>query len=240
VPLPASKAKRGSAQVLGLLIAAGVCFVAFLLIERFVAAEPILPLGMTRNQVFAAGALLNLTMNMALLALMVYISLFVQGVLGQSATNSGVVVTPLTVTIMLAAILGGQLVRWSKRYQWVICIGAVVFTVGAFLMTCLTETSSPLTVTRNMVVLGIGVGLALPILTIAVQNAIPSTQLGAGTGAMSYLRSLGSTLGVAVVGTIVNNTAASELARRLSPAARQLPLRQREEEPARQEMIAEV
>jgi EmrB/QacA subfamily drug resistance transporter len=212
----------GSPQVVGMLIAAGVLFVAFLIIERF-AAEPILPLRLTRNQVFAAGALLNLTTNMALLAMVVYIPLYIQGVLGQSATNSGVVATPLTITIMLIAILNGLLVSKIGRYHWAVMLGSVVLLFGAFLLTAITPSISPVIVVRDMVVIGVGIGMTLPILSIAVQNAVPQSQLGAGTGAMNYLRSLGSTLGVAVIGTVVNNTFASEMPKRLPQAASRLP-----------------
>jgi EmrB/QacA subfamily drug resistance transporter len=211
-----------SPQVIGTLAGAGALFLCFVVVERF-AAEPILPLGMARNQVFAAGALLSLTANMALLALLVYIPLFVQGVLGQSATHSGVVVTPLTIAVTIAAVLSGLLVARSGRYQWVVVLGAVVFASGAFLMTRVGLTTQPVAITRNMVVLGLGVGMMLPVLNTAVQNAIPREQLGAGTGAISYLRSLGSTLGVAVIGAVVTNTVTGELPRRLPPAARQLP-----------------
>ncbi len=212
----------GSPQVVGVLTAAGALFVVFLVNER-VAAEPILPLRLARNQVFAASALLSLTMNMALLALLVYIPLYIQGVLGQSATNSGVVTTPLTLSIMLGAILSGVVVSKVGRYQWAIVLGAVIFLFGAFLMTSITPSISPFIVTRNMVVIGLGVGMSLPILTSASQNAMPPSQLGAGTGAISYLRSLGSTLGVAIIGTVVNNTFASELVTHLPQAAQQLP-----------------
>jgi MFS family permease len=155
--------------------------------------------------------------------MLVYIPLFIQGVLGQSATSSGVVVTPLTVTIMCSAILSGLLVSKSGRYQWVVLLGTVIFVAGAVLMVLVNPSINPAIITRNMIVLGLGIGMVLPVLTIAVQNAIPRTQLGAGTGAMTYLRSLGSTLGVAVIGTVVNNTAAAELANRLPAAARLLP-----------------
>ena len=212
----------GSPQVIGVLVAAGVLFLGFLINERF-AVEPILPLRLARNQVFAASALLSLTTNMALLTMFVYIPLYIQGVLGQSATSSGAFTTPLTVTIMLSAILSGVLVSKTKRYQWVVVLGSLVLLFGAFLMTSVNPGISPVMLTRNMIVIGLGIGMSLPILTTAVQNAIPQTQLGAGTGALSYLRSLGGTLGVAMIGTVVNNTFASELAGRLPPAASQLP-----------------
>jgi EmrB/QacA subfamily drug resistance transporter len=212
----------GSPQVIGILVSAGVLFLVFLVNERF-AVEPILPLRLARNQVFAASALLSLTTNMALLAMLVYIPLYIQGVLGQSATSSGVVTTPLTVTIMLSAIVSGLLVSKTKRYQWVIVLGGVVLLAGALLMTGINLSVSPFTVTRNMVVIGLGIGMMLPILTTAVQNAMPRSQLGAGTGAVSYLRSLGSTLGVAIIGTVVNSTFASELPKYLPQAASRLP-----------------
>lgn len=211
-----------SPQVIGILLAAGVLFVMFLVNERF-AVEPILPLRLARNRVFAASALLSLTTNMALLAMLVYIPLYIQGVLGQSATSSGVVTTPLTVTIMLSAIVSGLLVSKTKRYRWVMVLGGVVLLAGAFLMTGINPSVSPFTVTRNMVVIGLGIGMILPILTTAVQNAIPRSQLGAGTGAVSYLRSLGSTLGVAIIGTVVNTTFASTLPQHLPQAASRLP-----------------
>ncbi len=212
----------GSPQVVGILIAAGVLFAAFLINERF-AAEPILPLRLARNQVFAAGALLSLTTYMALLSMVVYIPLYVQGVLGQSATNSGVVATPLTITIMITAMLNGLLVSKVGRYHWAVITGTLILLGGALLLTTINPSISPVIVVRDMVVIGVGIGMALPILTVAVQNAIPQSQLGAGTGAISYLRSLGGTLGVAVIGTVVNNTVASELPRQLPAAARQLP-----------------
>src|SRR5579871_259192 len=211
-----------SPQVVGILIASGALFVVFFINERF-AAEPILPLRLTRNQVFVAGALLSLTTNMALLAMVVYIPLFVQGVLGQSATSSGVVATPLTLAVMLTAVPIGFLVGKVGRYQWAVVLGCVILLVGALLMTTINPSISPVIVVRNMVVIGVGIGMALPVLSIAVQNAVPRSQLGAGTGAMSYLRSLGSTLGVAVIGTVLNNTVASELPKHLPPAASQLP-----------------
>jgi EmrB/QacA subfamily drug resistance transporter len=212
----------GSPQVIGVLVGAGVLFVVFVVNERF-AVEPILPLRLARNQVFTASALLSLTTNMALLTMLVYIPLYIQGVLGQSATSSGAFTTPLTLTIMVSAILSGVLVSKTKRYQWVVVLGCLVLAFGAFLMTGITPGISPIILTRNMMVIGLGIGMSLPILTTAVQNAIPQQQLGAGTGAVSYLRSLGGTLGVATIGTVVSNTFASELGSRLPQAAKHLP-----------------
>ncbi|HEX9057756.1 MAG TPA: MFS transporter, partial [Ktedonobacterales bacterium] len=91
-----------SPQVIGVLVAAGVLFIAFFIVERF-AVEPLLPLDLFKNQVFAVGALLALGVGLALFAVAIYLPLFIQAVLGQTATNSGTVITPLTVTMAVGA-----------------------------------------------------------------------------------------------------------------------------------------
>ncbi len=209
-------------QIIGSLSAACILFIVFFFVERG-AREPILPLSLLRNQIFATSALLTLLIGMALLALTVYIPLFIQDVQGQSATNSGIVVTPLMVSLTVASILCGALVSRLHCYQWSVVLGAALLTLGAFLMTRVTFATSSLAITGNMIVLGLGVGATLPIVTVAVQNAIPQHLLGAGTGAISYLRQLGSTLGVALIGTVVNTTFADELAHHLPPTASHLP-----------------
>jgi EmrB/QacA subfamily drug resistance transporter len=204
----------GSAQVVGMLVGAGILYIAFFAVERF-AAEPVLPLRLFRNQIFSAGTTLSLLQGMILLGLVIYLPLYLQGVLGQSATNSGVVITPLTVSLVVGAGLSGFVVAMLKRYQAVTIAGAVIMTIGVYLMTRMTATTGLGTAAIYMVVTGIGIGIFFSILTLAVQNALPRTQLGVGTGAVRYVSQLGSTLGVAIVGTVVNNTIASDILTRI-------------------------
>lgn len=212
-----------STQVVSVLIGS-VCFlVLFFIVERFIASEPVLPLDLFRNRVFAAGALLSLTVGMALFAVIFYLPLFIQGVLGQTATSSGAVITPLTLTLAIGAILVGQVISRLGRYQAVSIIGAFILGGGVFLLTQLGAGSALGEVTRDMIVVGIGIGMLQPVLTLAVQNAIPRNRLGVGTGAVTYLRSMGSTLGVAIIGAIESNVLTSELAHRLPATAAQVP-----------------
>jgi EmrB/QacA subfamily drug resistance transporter len=212
-----------SPQVVGVLTAAGALLILFLLNEAFLAKEPILPLDLFKNQVFAAGALLALGVGMALFAVALYLPLFIQDVMGKSATESGLLVTPLTVALAITAIFGGQAIARVGRYQWLALIGALVMSGGMYLMTQLTGTSDITEVTRDMVVVGLGMGMVQPVMTTAVQNAIPRMRLGTGTGAVTYLRSMGSLLGVAIVGTVATNTYSQELGQRLDQAGLQLP-----------------
>ncbi len=209
-----------SPQIIGLLVGSGVLFIAFALVERFV-AEPILPLHLFRNQVFAVGGLLALTIGMALFAVAIYLPTYIQDVLGDTATSSGAVITPLTVTMAIGAALVGFLIARIGRYQVISIIGAVILTGGAFLLTQMDAHTSLLIVTRNMIVMGLGMGMIQPVMTLAVQNAIPRHELGVGTGAVTYLRSAGSTLGVAILGAVETNVFNSDFASRLPLSAKQ-------------------
>ncbi len=208
-------------QVIGALVGTVALFAAFLLVER-VAAEPVLPLDLFKNQVFASAALLSLLTGAVLLALVYYLPLFLQGVLGESATNSGAVITPMTVSLVIGSVAGGLFVAKTGRYQWIAISGAVLICIGSFLFSRMGETTPILQAAVFMVVAGVGLGLFFAILTLAVQNAIPRTRMGVGTSAVRYMQQAGNTLGVAIIGTVVSNTITSDIAGRLPAGAQRL------------------
>jgi EmrB/QacA subfamily drug resistance transporter len=203
-----------SPQVVGILIAAAILYVLFVLAERFV-VEPILPLDLFRNQVFAASAALSLLQLMVLVGLVIYLPLFLQGVLGVSATYAGAVITPLTLSSVVGAALAGMIVTMLKRYQAVTIIGALIMTTGVFLLTRMTPSTGLLEAAIYMVITGIGLGTFFSVLTVAAQNALPRSRLGVGTGAVRYMGQLGAVLGVATVGTVVNQTLSNDILQRL-------------------------
>ncbi len=207
----------GSPQVTGILAAAGILVLAFLVVERF-AAEPILPLDLFRNQVFAAAALLMLLQSMGF-ALVIYLPLFLQAVLGESATYSGALITPLTLSMVAGAMLAGAYIARRQRYQRMSIISGLVLTFGVFLMSRMTTTTSLFDAGVFMVIAGIGTGTFFSVLTLVAQNALPPSRLGVGTGAVRNLGQLGVVLGTAIVGTVVNHTLASNLATRLPAGA---------------------
>jgi EmrB/QacA subfamily drug resistance transporter len=211
-----------SAQVLGVLIAAGVLYLVFFFIERKV-SEPILPLDLLRNQVFTAGSLLALTTGFITLGVVFYLPLFIQAVLGQTSTSSSAALTPLLLGVTGGALLIGWLVAKLKRYQVFALIGAVILACGSVLLTMLSTTSPLLAVTMAMIVIGLGIGVINNVFTTAVQNAVPAGRLGVGTGAINYLRVTGQTVGTAVLGALVVNAFSSKLTSYLPVAARRLP-----------------
>lgn len=199
-----------SPQIVGILVVAGLLYILFIGAERF-ASEPLLPLDLFRNQIFASDTGMALFMGMILLPLVIYLPLYLQGVLGESATNSGAVITPLTLSLTIGATLSGLVIARIARYQGVTIFGIVLLSIGVFLLSRMTSTTGIIEAGGYMVIAGIGMGMFFPVQTLAVQNAVPRSRMGVSTGAITYLRALGQTLGVAIVGTVINNTIASDL-----------------------------
>jgi EmrB/QacA subfamily drug resistance transporter len=212
-----------SIQIISILIASAVLYVLFIIRELF-AAEPILPLTLFKKRVFAADALLALMIGMVLLSLVYYLPLFLQGVLGSSASDSGLVLTPLTISIVVGATTGGILVGRLGRYKAVGIGAAVILSVGIFLLSRLDTSTSLFTAGIYMVITGVGLGIFMPMMILVGQNAQPRRLIGVSTSVITYLRALGQTLGLAIVGTVVTRVINTELPSRLPVAARQLPV----------------
>ncbi|HEU5347727.1 MAG TPA: MDR family MFS transporter [Ktedonobacterales bacterium] len=211
----------GSPQVIGGLALSLVMFIVFAVVESRV-AEPLLPLDLFRNQIFTAAFLASLFVGPLLLGLGIYLPLFVQGVLNQSATSSGAVITPLTMGAVVTNIIGGQIISRTGHYQRVALIGLTICTVGMLLMLGMGADTDTVTLVRNMVITGLGLGFVLPVYTVAVQNALPYSRLGVVTSSVQFSRSIGSTIGISVLGTIVSNVYASSVATAQSPAVKRV------------------
>jgi EmrB/QacA subfamily drug resistance transporter len=207
----------GEPRVLGALACAILLYAALFAVERR-AAEPVLPLSLFGDSVFAATATLSLLLNMALLGMAFYVPLFLQGVLGASATQAGATMTPFSVSLAVAGSLAGLAIGARKRYQGLAIVGTLLMGAGVALLMGLTPTSSLLHASIGVAVAGLGMGALYAVIGVAALNALPPTHLGAGMGVVRYLGQIGGAVGAAVVGTIVNLSLANGLSRRL-PAA---------------------
>jgi MFS family permease len=132
-----------------------------------------------------------------------FVPLFVQGVLGGSATNAGLVLTPLMLGLVGASVGSGQLIARTGRYRWAIVSGPLVMAVGFALLAGLNTGSTRGAATLAMVVLGLGLGLVMQNLLLVVQNTVPSRELGAATSATQFFRTTGGTIGVGVMGALM-------------------------------------
>ena len=200
----------GSWQIVGLFIFSAVMLITFFLIELR-APEPIISPRLFKNSIFLVSVIATFLVSAGMFGAILYIPLFVQGVLGNSATNSGVVLTPLMIGFIISSIVGGQLLSRTGRYKILAILGFIVAAVGMFLLSRMTVSTSEGEVVRNMIITGLGIGVMMSLFTIVVQNAFPYRQLGEVTAGITFFRSIGSTMGVAVMGAIMTNTFQSEL-----------------------------
>jgi hypothetical protein len=141
---------------------------------------------------------------MVLLGLSLYLPLFLQGVLAISPTVAGLAITPLSLSMVLEAMLAGPIIGARKRYQLVIVFGALLMGTGSFLLTLMTPETGLLQTIVSMIVVGTGLGSFFSLSVIA-QNMMPASRLGVSTATTRYLGQLGATLGIAIVGTVVSS-----------------------------------
>jgi EmrB/QacA subfamily drug resistance transporter len=192
-----------SGHVIVALAVAVVALVAFLVYERGV-PEPILPFTLMRNPVVGASLASMALVGMAMLGTISFVPLFVQGVIGTSATASGVVLTPLMLGAVTASFLSGQWVSRSGRTRPNAIAGPIVLTAGMFLIWRMGVHTSNGEAARNMIVAGVGLGLMMQVFVLAVQNVVPREAIGSATAITQFARSIGGTLGVTIMGVIVN------------------------------------
>ncbi|HEV2687816.1 MAG TPA: MDR family MFS transporter [Bryobacteraceae bacterium] len=191
-----------SQRVMSLLAVAVVMLPAFLFVERR-AAEPLLPLGLFRDPVILVSSVAVFLLGIGTFGVILYVPLFMQGVLGISATRSGSLLTPLLLGAVVASIAAGNIIGRTGRYRMLAIAGSILATAGMFLMAAMDGNTTHWEVVRNMILAGLGIGVMQPIYTLAVQNVAPPAQMGAATASTQFFRSIGATLGVAVFGSIL-------------------------------------
>ncbi len=200
----------GSPQVIGLFAFSAVMIVAFYLREMR-AAEPVINPRLFQNRVFSVSALASALQSAAMFGAIMFLPLFVQGVQGKSATNSGIILMPLMIGAMIMSIGAGQILAKTGRYKVLVILGFVTVTTGAYLLSRMGVDTSWSVLARNMVIMGLGLGIAMSAFTVIVQNQYPSHRLGEVTAGLQFFRSIGATIGMAVFGTILNNQFAAHL-----------------------------
>jgi EmrB/QacA subfamily drug resistance transporter len=215
----------GSGTIIGLFVAGAVLTVVFLWQEARV-AEPILPLGLFRRPTFALANAAGFVLGLVMFGSIIFIPLYLQIVKGASPTRSGLLMLPMMAGIIVTSVLSGRAMSRIGRYKWFPVAGSVTLLVGMLLFTRLRVDTSLWVAFGFMVVIGVGLGLCMQSLILAVQNAVDRRDLGAGTSAATFFRSLGGSFGVAILGAVLNNRLTAGLAERVPAAIAQLPPQQ--------------
>jgi len=196
-------------------LAAGsvVALVLFVFVERR-APEPVLPIRLFRNPVFAVAGPLSFIVGFAMLGGITFLPTYLQYVQGTSATMSGIRMLPMVLGLLIAAIGSGNAVSRTGRYRVFPIVGSIGMVVGLYLLSMLDEHTGFWLMSLYMFVLGVGVGLSMQVLVIAVQNTVDYGDLGVATSGVTFLRTIGSSFGVAVFGSVY----ASQLGRKIAAA----------------------
>ncbi len=204
----------GSTEIVSLAVIAAVMLPLFVLAESR-AAEPIMPLSLFRNRVFVASSAIGFAVGLALFGAIVYMPVFLQIVKSESPTASGLQLTPMMLGVLAASITSGQLISRRGRYKVFPIVGTVVMTFGLLLLSRLGVGSSVWTASVYMLVVGLGIGMVMQVLVLAVQNSVDHRLMGVATSGTMLFRQIGGSIGVALFGAIFANRLAANLAERL-------------------------
>ncbi|MFF1374609.1 MDR family MFS transporter [Streptomyces sp. NPDC058308] len=209
----------GSPTIIGLFVGGLVALALFCVVETR-AAEPMLPMRLFGNPVFTVCSILSFIVGFAMLGAMTFLPTYLQYVDGDSATISGVRTLPMVIGLLIASIFSGNVVSKTGTYRIFPIVGALVMALGLYLLSLMGSDTSTWLESLYMFVLGTGIGLCMQVLTIAVQNTVPYSDLGTATSGVTFFRTLGSSFGTAVFGTIYANTLAPNLKDGVAAAAR--------------------
>jgi len=208
----------GSAPIIWLGVIALVLIVLFALAERR-AAEPIIPLELFRNSVFSVSNAIGFLIGFVMFGVIIYIPLYLQTVHGATPTSSGLQLLPLIGGMLVTFIISGRMVTQRGKYKIFPILGTAVMAVGIYLLALMTPSTSLFVSSIYMFVVGVGIGLVMQVLVVAIQNSVPRNQLGTATSSSTFFRTIGGSFGVALLGAVFNSRLTVNLPKHLSAAA---------------------
>ena len=216
-----------SSVIIGMYAIAAVFLIAFVVIETRV-AEPLLPMHLLLRPIVALSVAASFAIAVAMFGAIIYIPVYAQGVMGVSATNSGAILIPLSVAMIVTSVLVGLLISKTGRYKEFLVLGGIVLVAGYWLLSRMQYGDSQLKLTAAMIVIGLGLGLSMQVYTLVVQNVVAQRELGVATAAIQFFRNIGSTIGTAVLGTVMTAQMATSIQAQLEkiPAEQMAALQQ--------------
>lgn len=207
-----------SPTILALLIG-GVLAAVLFVVRQAVARQPILPLRLFANRTFSLSSAASVIVGAAMFGGIVFLPVYLQLVTGASATNAGLLLTPLMAGMLVTSIVSGRVITRTGRYKAFPVVGTVITSVALLLLSTLGQDTSRLVSSAYMVLLGVGLGMVMQVLVLAVQNDVPAGDLGVATASVSFFRSLGGSIGTAMFGSLMATRLARELAARVPAGA---------------------
>jgi len=187
-----------------------VFIAAFFLVERRT-PEPILSPTLFSNSIFTVTVLMGLLIAVSMFGSLIFLPLFVQGVVGLSASSAGAVLMPMMLSFIVGSAVGGALITRTGRYKLQAIVGSVVIVGGIAMLALMNVGTTWPRVVANMVALGLGLGVVMPLVNVVVQNAFPYRDMGVVNATQQFMNSLGGIIVAPIYGTILSNTFRAEL-----------------------------
>ena len=209
----------GDWHVLG-SFAVSLCAWILLVVWELRVKEPIIEPRFFNKSIFTVSVTASFLVSMGMFGAIMYIPLFTQAVVGDSASNSGIVLTPMMLGFMASSIVGGQIMSRTGKYKVLALVSMAIAVFGMLLMSRMNAATSNAVVIRDMVVTGLGMGTMMSLFTIVVQNAFPFRMMGSVTATLQFFRSIGSTVGIAVFGSVLTSRFTQELPKKIPGAVK--------------------
>jgi EmrB/QacA subfamily drug resistance transporter len=200
----------GSPVIVGLITATVVLLGIFLRLEQH-ASEPVIPPQLFRNRTFNVAGGVSFIIGLAMFGSIIYLPLFLQLVSGASATNSGLLMLPLMAGLLTASMVSGQVISRTGRYKVFPVTGTAIAAVAMLGLSTMNATTPRLVASAWMVVLGVGLGLVMQVMVLVTQNSVDRSVLGVATATVSFFRSVGGSVGIAVFGALFTSGLAHNL-----------------------------
>jgi EmrB/QacA subfamily drug resistance transporter len=207
-----------SIQIVGLYAAGAVFLAAFIWVEMHT-PDPVLPLRLWSSRIFTLSNIASVGVAMSMFGAIFFLPVFVQGVTGNSVTNSGAILVPMLLSMIVTSIAGGQFISRTGRYKAPLLAGLVLMGAGYYMLANFNVQTTNETTIVAMVLIGLGLGMSMQTYTLVVQNSVSREDMAVATSATQLSRSIGAAIGLAILGTILTQGLQSSMARYLPPAA---------------------
>jgi EmrB/QacA subfamily drug resistance transporter len=208
----------GSAPIVGLLVLSAVALAAFVRVESVV-SEPILSMSLFADRTFSTANAASFILGMAFMGVVTFLPLYMQVALGVAATTSGLAMLPMMVGLIGSSTASGVMVARTGSYRPIMLGSGVMLFLAVFLLTFIGPNTSVLGIGWRLFIVGLALGPSQSLFSLVIQNAVPPRQIGVATSASQFFRQIGSTIGVALFGTLLTHDISAELARRTPPDA---------------------
>ncbi len=207
-------------EIVGLYATSALLLAAFVRIELR-AAEPVLPLHLWKSSIFTFSNIASIGVAMSMFGAIFFLPIFVQGVIGNSVTNSGAILVPMLLAMIATSVASGQVISRTGRYKLLLLAGLVVMGAGFYILSTFDVHTTNREAVEAMILVGLGLGVSMQTYTLIVQNSVSRHDMAVATSATQLSRSMGAAVGLAVLGTVFSQGMTASMAKYLPPAVLQ-------------------